>query len=106
MTLGDVTNGSEPGMFLCPVLDNDFVDFEKRDIILVLGLLLFMIGLVPFMPLIYAMLIVAAMGIGIKFYVTYRRKTVERDVGRGICADCGSPIHGRSCTNCNPPDTE
>lgn len=77
------------------------MNFEKRDIILIVGLLLFMIGLVPFMAPVYAILIVIAMFFGIKFYVAQRNKAVRQDVGRAICADCGSPIYGEKCMNCS-----
>lgn len=79
----------------------NYVDFEKRDLILVVGLLLFMIGLVPFVAPVYAILIVIAMFFGIKFYVIQRKKMVTRDIGRGICAECGSPIYGKTCPNCD-----
>jgi hypothetical protein len=75
--------------------------FEKRDIILIVGLLLFMIGLIPFMAPIYAALIVIAMYVGIKFYVEKRKKSIERDVGEGICVDCGSKIFNQKCPNCD-----
>ena len=77
------------------------VDFEKRDLILGVGLLLFMIGLIPFVAPVYALLIVIAMFFGIKFYVTQRKKMVTRDIGKGICAECGSPIYGQTCPNCD-----
>ena len=80
------------------------MNFEKRDVILIVGLLLFMVGLIPFMAPVYAILIVVAMYFGIKFYVTQRQKMVKREIGRGICAECGSPIHGKTCPNCDPKD--
>lgn len=80
---------------------HNFVKFEKRDIILIAGLLLFMIGLVPFMAPVYAILIVIPMYFGIKFFVSYREKMVKKDIGRGICAECGTPIHDKTCPNCD-----
>lgn len=77
------------------------MNFEKRDILLIVGLLLFMVGLIPFMAPVYAVIIVTVMYFGIKFYVGQRQKMVEREVGRGICAECGSPIHGKTCPNCD-----
>ena len=65
------------------------LNFEKRDIILIVGLLLFMIGLIPFMAPIYPALIVIAIYFGIKFYVGNRRKSIAKELGEGICADCG-----------------
>ena len=74
--------------------------FEKRDIILIVGLILFMIGLMPFMMPIYAVIIVSLMYFGIKFYVGKRRKSIIDDVGEGICMECGSKILNKKCPNC------
>jgi hypothetical protein len=60
-----------------------------------------MLGLIPFMAPIYAALIVIAMYFGIKFYVASRKKSIEKDVGEGICADCGSVIFDQKCPNCD-----
>ncbi|RMW37624.1 MAG: hypothetical protein EA446_06880 [Nitrosopumilus sp.] len=75
--------------------------FERRDIILIAGLLLFMIGLIPFMSPAYAVIIVILMYFGIKFYVAKRRQLMERDVGEGICLECGAKIHDKKCPNCD-----
>jgi len=65
------------------------------------GLLLFMIGLTPFTGLFYAVLIVAIMYFGIKVYVGKRKQSIERDVGEGICMECGSKIFNKKCPNCD-----
>jgi hypothetical protein len=65
------------------------------------GLLLFMIGLIPFMAPIYAVLIVTMMYFGIKFYVSVRRKSIQKEIGEGICAECGSKISNQKCPNCD-----
>ncbi len=75
--------------------------FERRDILLIVGLLLFMIGLTPFMAPIYAVLIVVIMYFGIKVYVGKRKQSIERDVGEGICMECGSKILNKKCPNCD-----
>ena len=76
------------------------MNFEKRDILLIAGLLLFMIGLIPFMAPIYAVIIVIIMYFGIKFYVGIRAKSIKKEIGEGICADCGSKISDQKCPNC------
>ncbi len=53
------------------------VRFEKRELILIAGILLFMVGLIPFMPLIYAILIAAGIYFGIKVIVGRRKKTIS-----------------------------
>ena len=68
---------------------------------MIVGLLLFMVGLLPFMGPIYAILIVILMYFGIKIYVGRRKKSIEMDIGEGICAECGSKIINKKCPNCN-----
>jgi hypothetical protein len=75
--------------------------FERRDILLIVGLLLFMIGLTPFMGLVYALIIVVIMYFGIKVYVGKRKQSIERDVGEGICMECGSKVLNKKCPNCD-----
>jgi hypothetical protein len=77
------------------------MNFEKRDIILILGLLFFMIGLTPFTGLFAAALIVIAMYFGIKFYVINRNKSINKELPEGICAECGSKISDQKCPNCD-----
>jgi len=60
-----------------------------------------MIGLIPFTTPIYAVLIVTLMYFGIKFYVEKRKKSIKKEIGEGICADCGSKIFNKKCPNCN-----
>ncbi len=88
-------------MFLSILWCLVLLKFERRDIILIAGLLLFMIGLIPFMSPAYAALIVIIMYFGIKFYVAKRRQLIEKDVGEGICLECGSKIHEKKCPNCD-----
>ena len=75
--------------------------FERRDILLIVGLLLFMIGLTPFMGLLYAVIIVVIMYFGIKVYVGKRKQSIERDVGEGLCMECGSKVFNKKCPNCD-----
>ncbi len=68
---------------------------------MIVGLLLFMIGLTPFMGLVYAVIIVVIMYFGIKVYVGKRKQSIERDVGEGICMECGSKVFNKKCPNCD-----
>jgi hypothetical protein len=74
--------------------------FERREIILIAGLLLFMIGLFPFTSPIYAAIIVSLMYVGIKVYVEKRKQLIQKDTGDGICMECGSKIHHKKCPHC------
>jgi len=75
--------------------------FERRDILLIAGLILFMIGLIPFMTPAYAVIIVILMYFGIKIYVGKRKQSIEKDVGEGICMECGSKVVDKKCPNCD-----
>jgi hypothetical protein len=75
--------------------------FEKRDVILILGLLLFMVGLTPFTGLALAMIIIIIMFFGIKLYVKKRKQSIENDVGEGICMECGSKVLDKKCPQCD-----
>lgn len=75
--------------------------FEKRDIILIAGVLLFMVGLIPFMPPIYAVIIAIAIYIGIKVFVGRRKKILAEKVGEGFCVECGEKVVNKKCPNCD-----
>ena len=75
--------------------------FEKRDILLIAGLLLFMVGLIPFMAPVYAVIVVILMYFGIKVYVGKRRQAIQKDIGEGLCMECGSKIIEKKCPNCD-----
>ena len=75
--------------------------FERRDVILIVGLLLFMVGLTPFTGFALAMIIVIIMYFGIKLYVKKRKQSIENDVGEGICMECGSKVLDKKCPKCD-----
>ena len=60
-----------------------------------------MIGLTPFTGVAPASIIVIIMYFGIKVYVGKRKQSIERDVGEGICMECGSKILNKKCPNCD-----
>ena len=68
---------------------------------LIAGLVLFMIGLIPFMSPAYAAIIVIIMYFGIKVYVGKRTQSIQRDVGEGICMECGSSVIDKKCPVCD-----
>lgn len=76
--------------------------YEKRELLLIGGVLLFMIGLLGTgLPLIYSVIIAVAIYVGIKVYVGKRKQSLGRQLGQGICADCGSKIEGGKCPDCD-----
>jgi len=78
------------------------MEFARRDIILIVGLLLIMIGLMPFMAPIYAAIIVIAVYFGVKVYMARKKQMVRREFGpEGICMECGTKIESGRCPACD-----
>ena len=75
--------------------------FKKRDIILIVAVFLIMLGLIPFMPPIYAAAIAIALYFGIKVYVGRRNKKLLNEIGEGFCAECGEKVINKKCPNCD-----
>ena len=78
------------------------MNFERRDIILIVGLLLVMIALIQYLGPAYSAIIVIGLYFGIKIYVGKKRQLIQRDIGEGISMECGSKIINKKCTNCDP----
>ena len=77
------------------------MNFERRDIILIVGLILVMLALIQYLGPAYSAIIVIGLYFGIKIYVGKKRQLIQRDVGEGICMECGSKILNKKCTNCD-----
>ena len=68
---------------------------------LIVGIILVIIGLSPFIAPIYAGIIGILMYFGIKVYVGRKRRMIENDVGEGVCLECGFKIIDKKCPNCD-----
>ncbi len=79
------------------------MNFVKRDLILLAGVFLLMIGLIPFLQLsiFYSILISFAIFFGIKAFVHNRQKYLKKKIGEGFCAKCGGKIINKKCPNCD-----
>ncbi|MCZ6581892.1 MAG: hypothetical protein O6761_01815 [Thaumarchaeota archaeon] len=77
------------------------MSFEKRELLLIFGLVFLMIGLLPFIPPVYAIAIVAAAYFVIKVFIGRRKKMIKKSVGDGVCMTCGGPTVKGKCDNCN-----
>ena len=75
--------------------------FERRDIILIAGLILVMLGLIQYLGPAYSAIIVIGLYFGVKIYVGKKRQLIQQDVGEGICMECGSKITNKKCPNCD-----
>jgi phosphate/sulfate permease len=75
--------------------------FEKRDILLIVGVLFLMVGMMSVLAPIYALVIALLAYFGIKVFVGRRKKQIQREIGQGICAVCGEKISGGKCSKCD-----
>lgn len=75
--------------------------FEKRDIILIFAVLFIMIGLLPFMAPIYAVIIAVLVYFGLKVLVGRRKRDILQKFGEGLCANCGEKIINKKCPTCD-----
>ena len=75
--------------------------FEKREIILIVGILFLMIGMMSFIAPIYAVIIAIVIYFGVRVLVGRRKKQIQKSVGEGICAVCGQRIIKNKCPNCD-----
>ena len=76
--------------------------FKRKDLLLIVGILFFLIGLMGVgLPPIYAIIISLAIYFGIRIFVGRRKKMIEKEVGEGICVKCGSKIENQKCPICD-----
>ena len=75
--------------------------FERRDVILIVGIFLVVLGITQYIRLEYSALIGISLYFGIKVYVGRKRKMIENDVGEGVCMECGFKIIDKKCPNCD-----
>ena len=68
---------------------------------LILASLFFIIGLLPFIDGIFAILIGVGLFFGIKFFVMMRQKSLQTEIGQGFCAICGDKIRNNLCPSCD-----
>jgi len=76
--------------------------FQKRELLLVVGVILITIGLLGVgLPLIYSVIISVGIYAAIKLYVAKSKKSIAKKVGEGLCALCGSKVENGVCPNCD-----
>jgi uncharacterized membrane protein len=77
--------------------------FEKREIVLIVGILFLMIGMLAMFPMYGWETIVIAIAIyfGVRVFVGRRKKQIQKAVGEGVCAVCGQRIVNNKCPQCD-----
>jgi len=75
--------------------------FERRDIVLIAGIFLVVLGITQYVPFQYSVLIGILLYFGIKMYVEKRRQSISNAVGDGICMECGSLVVDKKCPKCD-----
>jgi len=78
--------------------------FEKREIVLIVGVLFLMIGMLPFIAPVYAIVISVAIYFGMRVFVGRRKKQIQKAIGDGMCAVCGQRIVNKKCPQCDTQD--
>lgn len=66
-----------------------------------MGISLVIIGLIPFMVTIYAIIIGVALFFGIKLFTARKKQILEKSIGEGVCLECGFAIVDNKCPNCD-----
>jgi uncharacterized membrane protein len=75
--------------------------FERRDIILIVGIILVVLGITQYIRIEISASIGILLFFGIKVYVSRKRRMIENDVGEGVCMECGFKIIDKKCPNCD-----
>ncbi|SMH71191.1 hypothetical protein [Candidatus Nitrosotalea okcheonensis] len=75
--------------------------FEKRELLLIVGVLFVMIGMMSVLAPAYALVIAVLIYFGIRVFVGRRKKQIQREIGQGICATCGAKIMDNKCPQCD-----
>jgi uncharacterized membrane protein len=75
--------------------------FERRDIVLIVGITLVVLGITQYIRIEISALIGILLFFGIKVYVARKRRMIENDVGEGVCMECGFKIIDKKCPNCD-----
>jgi len=75
--------------------------FERRDIILIVGIFLVVLGITQYIPFHYSALIGLGVFFTIKMYVEKRKQSITNAVCDGICMECGSRIIHKKCPKCD-----
>lgn len=87
--------------FLIAALNKKYLG-SKRELLLVAGVILITLGLLGVgLPLIYSVIISVAIYAGIKLYVEKYKKSIKKEVGQGLCMECGSKVVNGMCPNCD-----
>ena len=58
-------------------------------------------GIWTYIELAYAIAIGVAIFFGLKTFATQRKRSMDKLVGEGFCAECGEKIVEKKCPNCD-----
>ena len=80
--------------------DVQWLYFVKRDAVLLAATILIILAAWMYLDLLYAIGIGAAIFLGLKALAINRQSAISRDVGEGLCAECGERIVKGECPAC------
>ncbi|MGV7225679.1 MAG: hypothetical protein ACQ9CV_02000 [Nitrosopumilus sp.] len=75
--------------------------FERRDIVLIIGIFLVVLGITQYVPFEYSAIIGILLYFAIKMYVERRKQSIKKAIPEGICMECGSKILDKKCPKCD-----
>ncbi len=75
--------------------------FEKRELLLIVGVLFVMIGTMSVLAPAYALIIAVLLYFAIRVFVGRRKRQIQREIGQGICVTCGQKIVDNKCPKCD-----
>lgn len=79
------------------------VRFYRRDLVLLAASVLFAMAGAMYLGA-AGIAIGAALFFGMKMIAVKRQEAVERQVGEGLCIECGQRVVGGACPDCGGPD--
>lgn len=75
--------------------------FIKRDFILLAATILFVLAAWTYLDLMYALGIGAGIFFGLKAITISKQSHIKKQVGEGLCAECGEKVVKGRCPSCD-----
>ena len=77
--------------------------FYRRDLVLLAASVLFALAASMYLGA-AGLAVGAALFFGMKMVAVRRQQDIDRQVGEGLCAECGQRVVGGACPECGGPD--
>ena len=77
------------------------MQFVKRDFVLLGATIMIVFAAWMYLDLMYALGIGAGIFFGLKAIATSKQAAIKKQVGEGLCAECGEKVVKGKCPNCD-----